>query len=92
MNVKELRQKLEKIPDDAAVRFVSGAEDNLTNDYYDTETAIYVERLERDGDYCIPCIERMDSRRPSPIHADEKERVLRCECFTPIPEDEEEKK
>lgn len=38
MNVKELRQKLEKIPDDAAVRFVSGAEDNLTNDYYDTET------------------------------------------------------
>ena len=31
----------------------------------------------------------MDSRRPSPIHADEKERVLRCECFTPIPEDEE---
>lgn len=49
MNVKELRQKLEKIPDDAAVRFVSVAEDNLTNDYYDTETAIYVERLERDG-------------------------------------------
>jgi len=49
MNVKELRQKLEKIPDDAAVRFVSDAEDNLTNDYYDTETAVYVERLERDG-------------------------------------------
>lgn len=45
-------------------------------------------RKGRDGDYCIPCIERMDSRRPSPIHADEKERVLRCECFTPIPEDE----
>lgn len=37
-------------------------------------------RKGRDGDYCIPCIERMDSRRPSPIHADEKERVLRCEC------------
>lgn len=36
-------------------------------------------RKGRDGDYCIPCIERMDSRRPSPIHADEKERVLRCE-------------
>ena len=33
----------------AAVRFVSDAEDNLTNDYYDTETAVYVERLERDG-------------------------------------------
>ena len=40
-------------------------------------------RKGRDGDYCIPCIERMDSRRPSPIHADEKERVLRCECFMP---------
>lgn len=49
MNVKELRQKLEKIPDDAEVRFVSDAEDNLTNDYYDTETAVYVEQLERDG-------------------------------------------
>lgn len=49
-------------------------------------------RKGRDGDYCIPCIEHMDSRRPSPIHADEKERVLRCECFTPIPEDEEEEK
>lgn len=24
-------------------------------------------RKGRDGDYCIPCIERMDSRRPSPI-------------------------
>lgn len=44
-------------------------------------------RKGRDGDYCIPCIEHMDSRRPSPIHADEKERVLRCECFTPIPEE-----
>lgn len=39
----------EMTPDEAAVRFVSGAEDNLTNDYYDTETAVYVERLERDG-------------------------------------------
>lgn len=38
---------------------------------------------------CLADKWRMDSRRPSPIHADEKERVLRCECFTPIPEDEE---
>ena len=50
---------------------------------------IHAPRKGRDGDYCIPCIEHMDSRRQSPIHADEKERVLRCECFTPIPEDEE---
>lgn len=39
-------------------------------------------RKGRDGDYCIPCIERMDSRRPSPIHADEKERVLRRVLYT----------
>ena len=26
------------------------------------------------------------------LYTSEKERVLRCECFTPIPEDEEEKK
>lgn len=32
-------------------------------------------RKGRDGDYCIPCIERMDSRRPSPIHADEEDAV-----------------
>lgn len=44
----------------------------------------------RDGDYCVPFMERADARRPSPIHADEKERVLRCECFTPIPEDSKE--
>lgn len=27
---------------------------------------IHDPRKGRDGDYCIPCIERMDSRRPSP--------------------------
>ena len=63
--------------------------------FYISELARAVQRCETAGidvgrgkrDY--KCIERMDSRRPSPIHADEKERVLRCECFTPIPEDEE---
>lgn len=44
----------------------------------------------RDGDYYIACIERREKRQPSPVHADHKERVIRCECFTPIPEDDEE--
>ena len=34
---------------------------------------VHDQRKGRDGDYCIPCIERMDSRRPSPIHAEKKE-------------------
>lgn len=29
-------------------------------------------RKGRDGDYCIPCIERMDSRRPSPRYTQMK--------------------
>lgn len=51
---------------------------------------IHDPRKHRDGDYCVPCIERNDAGLPSPIRAYEKERVLRCECFTPIPEDGEE--
>ena len=53
---------------------------------------IHDPRKRRDGDYCVPCIERYDAGLPSPIRAYEKERVLRCECFTPIPEDGEEGK
>lgn len=53
---------------------------------------IHDPRKNRDGDYCVPCIERNDAGLPSPIRAYEKERVLRCECFTPIPEDGEEGK
>lgn len=49
MTIKELKQKLEKLPDDASVRFVSVATDNLTQDYFDTATAVYVENLEKDG-------------------------------------------
>lgn len=44
----------------------------------------------RDGDYCVACLERADKRLPSPVHTDETNRVLRCECFIPIPEDGEE--
>lgn len=53
---------------------------------------IHDPRKNRDGDYCVPCIERNDAGLPSPIRAYEEERVLRCECFTPIPEDGEEGK
>lgn len=45
----------------------------------------------RQGDYCTACIERHDAGLKSPIHADESDRVVRCDCFTPIPEQEETK-
>lgn len=32
-----------------------------------------------------------DKGKPSPIHADEKDRTVRCDCFTPIPKKEEAK-
>lgn len=51
---------------------------------------IHDTRKHRDGDYCVACVERADTGRKSPIISDEKERVVRCECFTPIPEDSEE--
>ena len=38
----------------------------------------------RDGDYCVACIERADAGLPGPIHADERDRVVRCDRFTPI--------
>jgi hypothetical protein len=53
---------------------------------------IHDPKRRRDGDYCIACLERADKRIPSPIHADEENRVLRCDCFTPIPEDDTEAK
>lgn len=41
------------------------------------------------GDYCVACVEAFDQGRPDPIHADD-DRVVRCDCFRPIPEPEEE--
>ena len=41
------------------------------------------------GDYCVACVEAFDQGRPNPIHADD-DRVVRCDCFRPIPEPEEE--
>lgn len=53
---------------------------------------IHDDRKKRHGDYCIACIERADAGLPSPIHADEADRVVRCDCFKAIPEKEGEPK
>ena len=41
------------------------------------------------GDYCVACVEAFDQGRPDPIHADD-DRVVRCDCFRPIPEEQKE--
>lgn len=53
---------------------------------------IHDDRKKRHGDYCVACIERADAGFPSPIHADEADRVVRCDCFKAIPEKEGEPK
>lgn len=53
---------------------------------------IHDNRKNRHGDYCVACIERADAGLPSPIHADEADRVVRCDCFKAIPEKEGEPK
>lgn len=52
---------------------------------------IHDDRKHRHGDYCTACLERADKGKPSPIHADEKDRTVRCDCFTPIPKKEDAK-
>lgn len=39
---RELKLQLEDVPDDAEVRFVSGSDDNLLTDYYDTSGTVFV--------------------------------------------------
>lgn len=34
-------------------------------------------------------VERADAGLPGPIHADEEDRVVRCDCYEPIPEEGE---
>lgn len=38
----------------------------------------------REGDYCVKAIERADAGPPGPIHADESDRTIRCDCYEPI--------
>ena len=49
MTVKELKEKLEKLPDSAVVRFMTDNEDNLTQDYYDAKFVYYLELVQKDG-------------------------------------------
>lgn len=41
----------------------------------------------REGDYCVKSIERADAGLPGPIHADGDDRVVRCDCYEPIPKE-----
>lgn len=41
----------------------------------------------REGDYCVKAIERFDAGLPCPIHADEADWVVRCDCYEPIPKE-----
>nr|DAR98231.1 MAG TPA: hypothetical protein [Caudoviricetes sp.] len=41
----------------------------------------------REGDYCVKAVERADAGLPGPIRADEEDRVVRCDCYEPIPEE-----
>lgn len=49
MTVKDLKEKLEKLPDNADVRFVTDSKDNLTQDFYDAEFVFYLELMQKDG-------------------------------------------
>lgn len=49
MTVKELKEKLEKLPDSAVVRFVSDSKDNLTRNFYEAELIFYLELMQEDG-------------------------------------------
>lgn len=49
MTVKELKEKLEKLPDSAVVRFMTDNEDNPLQDYYDARRVYYLELVQKDG-------------------------------------------
>ena len=49
MTVKELKEKLGKLPDSAVVRFMTESEDNPLQDYYDAERVYYLELVQEDG-------------------------------------------
>ena len=49
MTVKELKDKLENLPDSAVVRFMTGREDNPLQDYYDAERVYYLKLVQEDG-------------------------------------------
>lgn len=49
MTVKDLKEKLAMLPEDAKVFFVTSRTDNLTEDFYTAEGLIYLEVMEEGG-------------------------------------------
>ena len=49
MTVKELKEKLGKLPDSAVVRFMTDREDSPLQDYYDAKLVFYLELVQKDG-------------------------------------------
>lgn len=49
MKVKELKEKLGKLPDDAVVRFMTDSENNPLQDYYDARLVYYLELVQETG-------------------------------------------
>ena len=49
MTVKELKEKLEKLPDSAIIRLMTDSEDNPLQDYYDAKYLYYLEFVQKDG-------------------------------------------
>ena len=49
MTVKELKEKLGKLPDGAVVRFMIDSEGSPLQDYYDARLVYYMELVKEDG-------------------------------------------
>lgn len=58
MTVKELKEKLGRLPDSAVVRFMTGSEDNPIQDYYDARLVYYLELVQETGAQAVLCISR----------------------------------
>ncbi len=53
MTVKELKEKLENIPEDAAVRFMSDKDDSLLQSYYEAGFIYYLELMREGGERAV---------------------------------------
>ena len=49
MTVKELKEKIEKLPEDAKILFVTDRTDNIIQNFYTVEGLIYIEVMEEGG-------------------------------------------
>ena len=49
MTVKELKEKIEKLPEDAKILFVTDRTDNIIQNFYTAEGLIYIEVMEEGG-------------------------------------------